>query len=258
MKLLLAFISLVVACTNGQRQNTTPAVPSHIIVNGYAAYEGKAPYIVSLAIRTDGSNTVAVGDGTIIASNWVITAAHCLTTDYVVIYYGSNWARQGQISHTVRKENFIRHNLWPGTNGNDIGLIRTPSVSFNNRINKVALPKFSDKNNAMVNWWTVACGWGGMADGKLADWLQCMDVQIISNDECGRSYGNLPFGIVCTRDDNKSACGGDSGGPLVTHDDPRLVGIISVGGVNCKGPTGYTRIVAHLDWIREKTGIAYY
>ncbi|XP_023177204.1 serine protease 1-like [Drosophila hydei] len=236
--------------------------PENIITNGYPAYEGKAPYIVSLLIRTDNSNSIAIGGGTVIGHNWVLTAAHCLTTDYVDIHYGSTWRGNGQYYHRVRNNNFIRHHLWPNTNGNDIGLIRTPHVDFTTRVNKVNLPRFNQQNELFENWWVVACGWGGQANGKLADWLQCVDLQIMGNNECERSYGSLPNGILCVRTPGgKSTCGGDSGGPLVTHDNPILVGVTSFGsaeGCTVGKPAGFTRVTAHLDWIRQQSGIAYY
>ncbi|KAH8270370.1 hypothetical protein KR018_008897, partial [Drosophila ironensis] len=211
----------------------------NIIVNGYNAYEGKAPYLVGLRL-----NNGAVGAGSIIGNTWVLTAAHCLTTDSVEINYGSNRAWNGQLKINVGKDNFIRHPGFPNTPGNDIGLIRTPHVNFNNLINKVALPKISQKSERFENWWTVACGWGGMANGNLADWMQCMDVQVISNSECARSYGSVANTDMCTRaTDGKSVCGGDSGGALVTHDNPMQIGVITFASVGCKsGPSGYTRI----------------
>ncbi|XP_020816823.1 serine proteases 1/2 [Drosophila serrata] len=263
MKLVLLVLFLAAASAHRNRNRTR--VPKDdalkdIIVNGYNAYEGKAPYIVGLLLRTDGSNGAAVGGGSIIANTWVLTAAHCLTTDSVDINYGSNRAWDGQYKHNVRKENFFRHPGYPNTAGHDIGLIRTPHVDFNNLVNKVALPKFNQKSLRFENWWCVACGWGGTSNGNLANWLQCMDVQVISNNECARSYGSVASTDMCTRQtDGKSVCGGDSGGPLVTHDNPMQIGVITFASVGCKsGPSGYTRVTDHLDWIREKSGIAYY
>jgi len=68
--------------------------------------------------------------------------------------------------------------------------------------------------------------------------------------------------IVCVRVvDGKGTCGGDSGGPLVTHDGAKLVGVTNwVSGAGCQAghPAGFQRVTYHLDWIRDRTGIAYY
>ncbi|XP_051859887.1 serine protease 1-like isoform X2 [Drosophila albomicans] len=238
-------------------------VPDTIITNGYPAYEGKAPYIVSLNFRRDGNNALTLCSGSIIANNWVLTAAHCIhDKHYVEIHYGSNWRWNGQYNLVVRHNNFVRHPQWPHIQGNDIGLIRTPHVNFNDRVNRIRLPLLSQRNDLMENWWALACGWGRQADGQLADWLQCIDETIMSNHECSRTYWDIPIGVLCLRTPGgRSTCGGDSGGPLVTHDNPILVGITSFGlASSCTtgAPAGFTRVSAHLDWIRQHSGVAYY
>ncbi|XP_037719205.1 serine protease 1 [Drosophila subpulchrella] len=256
IKVLLLVLFVATACAHRNRNRTAHHDDlEDIIVNGYPAYEGKAPYTVGLRLSNG-----AVGGGSIIANTWVLTAAHCLTTDSVTIHYGSNLGWNGKIQHTVNKDKFILHPGFGNSAGHDIGLIKTPYVGFTNLINKVALPKFSQQRERFENWWCVACGWGGLGNGKLADWLQCMDVQIISNSECERSYGSVASTDMCTRAaDGKSVCGGDSGGALVTHDNAIQVGVIVFASSGCKsGPSGYTRVADHLDWIREKSGIAYY
>lgn len=262
MKVFLAtFILVLIFSLALGSGNDTDEEPNNIITNGYPAYEGKAPYIVSLEFRKEGSNVITLCGGTIIGHNWVLTAAHCLTGDYVDIHYGSNWRGRGAYTHRVRNDQFIKHHLWPNTNGNDIALLRTPHVDFTSRVNKVNLPKQSQRNERFENWWAVTCGWGGQANGQLADWLQCVDLQIMSNNECSRAYGNLPEAIICVRTPGgKSTCGGDSGGPLVTHDNPILVGVtsfVSAAGCTAGHPAGFTRVTVHLDWIRQHTGISY-
>ncbi|EDW40905.1 GM25172 [Drosophila sechellia] len=117
----------------------------------------------------------------------------------------------------------------------------------------------NEQNDRYQDTWCVACGWGGMDNGNLADWLQCVDVQNISNSECEQAYGSVAGTDMCTRHaDGKSVCGGDSGGPLVTHDNARLVGVITFASVSChNGPSGYTRVSDYLGWIRDHTGISY-
>ncbi|XP_017010561.2 serine protease 1-like [Drosophila takahashii] len=269
MKLFLLILSVALALVAGSpaRLNRTSLLPQVTfsdspqgrIVNGYPAPEGKAPYIVGLFLLNDGSNSGAVGAGTIIANDWILTAAHCLTTDYAEIHYGSNWGWNGAYRQTVRRDNFISHPDWPNRGGTDIGLIRTPHVDFNGLINKVALPSMNEQNDRFQDTWVVACGWGGMDNGNLADWLQCADVQIISNSECEQSYGSVASTDMCVRNsDGKSTCGGDSGGPMVTHDNARIVGVITFSSGDChSGPGGGTRVSDYVGWIRDHTGISY-
>ncbi|KAH8384509.1 hypothetical protein KR200_011059, partial [Drosophila serrata] len=98
-------------------------------------------------------------------------------------------------------------------------------------------------------------------DGSpLPDWLQSVDVQIISQDECSR-FWNLHDQMICINTEGgRSTCGGDSGGPLVTHDGNRLVGVTSfVSGAGCQAghPSVFSRVTGYLDWIRDNTGISY-
>ncbi|XP_023177205.1 serine protease 1-like [Drosophila hydei] len=259
--LLLAF-ALATTSANQTATRTSPDEydPDNIITNGYAAYEGKAPYIVSLLMGTHSSDHIEIGSGTIISNNYVLTAAHCLTTDYVDVHFGSVSRGNGQYNQRVYNHYFTRHHLWPAM-GYDIGLINIDYVEFTPTVSKVNLPTLSQNNERFENWWAVACGWGKLANGQHADRLQCVDLRIMTNNDCYDSYGYLPPSILCARTTGgKSTCDGDSGGPLVVHKDTILVGITSFGSADdCTigKPAGFTRITSHLDWIYEHTGVVY-
>lgn len=258
MKLLVSLAFLVFASAN----NTTKRpfekdehyekdeLPNNIITNGYTAPSGLAPYIVFLSFPN------AWCGGTIIGHSWVLTAAHCTKPfDTVTIYYGSLRRVQGQIVHTVRgSNNFINHP------NDDIALIRTPRVKFSNTINRVRLPRINE-NNRYVDKWALACGWGETHLTTHPDRLQCVDLKVISNAECRRTYleeFTIDQILCATTPGGKSICYGDSGGPLVHNN--LLVGIssfTSLRGCTAGDPSGFARITSHLNWIRDNTGIAY-
>ncbi|XP_060653596.1 serine protease 1-like [Drosophila nasuta] len=224
------------------------------ITNGYPAYEGKAPYTVGLGF----SGGWWCG-GSIISNTWVLTAEHCTgSAEAVTVYFGATWRTNAQYTHYVSRNDMINHG------SKDISLIRIPHVDFWSMVNKVELPSYNDRYNDYNNWWAVACGWGGTYDGSpLPDWLQCVDLQVISNSECAQTYGTgtVTDSIICVRTpDGKSTCGGDSGGPLVSHDGNKLIGVtnwVSAAGCQSGHPSGFQRVTYHLDWIREHTGISY-
>ncbi|RAK50809.1 hypothetical protein DJ017_19900 [Phenylobacterium soli] len=144
---------------------------------------------------------------------------------------------------------------------NDISLIRTPHVDFWHLVNKVELPSYNDRYQDYAGWWAVASGWGGTYDGSpLPDWLQAVDVQIMSQSDCSRTW-SLHDNMICINTNGgKSTCGGDSGGPLVTHEGNRLVGVtsfVSSAGCQSGAPAVFSRVTGYLDWIRDNTGISY-
>ncbi|TDG52539.1 hypothetical protein AWZ03_000772 [Drosophila navojoa] len=255
---------LALACAAASANQTTSTDeehnPSNIIANGYAAYQGKAPYIVSLLLQNYDETPVDICSGVIISYDYVLTAAQCLRTEVVEVHFGAISRGNGQPNFKAYEYDFIRHENWP-IFGYDIGLIRTPYVEFSATVNKINLPRLSQKNERFENWWATACGWGKLANGQTADRLQCVDLQIITNNECYESYGVLPSSIVCARTTSgKSTCSGDTGGPLVAHDEPVLVGLTSFNsadGCTFGKPAGFIRITSHLDWIQSNTGISY-
>ncbi|XP_022212740.1 serine protease 1-like [Drosophila obscura] len=263
---LFVFLALAVAAASAATtplEKQTPVPVKDIqgrITNGYNAYEGKVPYIVGLLFAGNGNWWCG---GSIIGNTWVLTAAHCTNgAESVTINYGASFRTQPQYTHWVHRNDIVQHHHYNSGNlHNDISLIRTPHVDFWHLVNKVELPSFNDRYNSYAGAWAVASGWGGTYDGSpLPDWLQCVDVQIMDQGECSRTW-SLHDNMICINTNGgKSTCGGDSGGPLVTHDGNRLVGVTSFGsaaGCQSGHPAVFSRVTGYLEWIRDNTGISY-
>ncbi|XP_017844426.1 serine protease 1 [Drosophila busckii] len=245
----------------GIRNVLTGALRDHIITNGYPATVGEVPYIVGLLVRE--GNLARWCGGSIIHNNWVLTAAHC--TDHVTsvtVYYGATRRTQALFNVMVNSGHIIQHPDWPASIGNDIALIRTPHVGFWGMVQKIELPGLSERSNSYEQFTVKTCGWGSTYDDSpLPEWLQCVDLAIISNEQCSRSYGELPDSVLCVdTPQGRSICDGDSGGPLVTKENHKLVGITSFSDAeSCKSaaPAGFARITSHLEWIKNVSGVSY-
>ncbi|XP_016983311.1 serine protease 1 [Drosophila rhopaloa] len=233
------------------------------ITNGYPAYEGKVPYIVTLRFD-NGSGGAWICGGSIIGHEWVLTAAHCTNgASSVTIGYGGVWRNQPQFTHV--SSDFVQHEAYnTGTLHNDIALIRTPHVDFWSLVDKVELPRLEDRYNNYYGWWGLLSGWGSTSDSSgVTDYLNCVDIQIADNSICEEHYGTTfitPNHVCIATPENKGSCSGDSGGPLVLHDGNRQVAIVSFGsalGCLSNSPKGMTRVTSYLDWIRDHTGISY-
>ncbi|XP_064546233.1 serine protease 1-like [Drosophila montana] len=274
MKIVLAILCLAFASSSGTKLPIGPQGLPRIplkdlpnfygiegrIINGFAPAEGKVPYIVGLSFEFRYYGWWC--GGSIIGNTWILTAAHCAErAESVRIYYGSNKLEQAQLTHDVSSGDILPHaEYYRGIDlKNDIALIRTPHVKFTDHIKKLEL---GERGNSYAGRWSTACGWGktGIYNGQ-PNYLQCVNLKIISTDECSQQIGPLGVpteGILyVSTAAGKSSCNGDSGGPLVTHDGLKLVGINSFVLKSCQSglPGGFTRVSDYRDWIRDNAGI---
>ncbi|XP_068142256.1 serine protease 3-like [Drosophila tropicalis] len=232
------------------------------ISRGQAANEGQFPYIVGLALERN--DRCFFCGGTIIANDWILTAARCTKgVSLVIIYYGSTQYREAPVTVEVYAPgNIIQHPKFEESNviKNDISLIRTAWVDFTPYIQSIALPKPDQRGEQLVGQWYTAMGWGKTNSAVTADRLQWVSLEVISSSLCRYYYGKIPAGVMCmsTEETKQSICKGDFGGPLVHEKDKILIGISSFvphNGCEAGYPAGFARVSEYLDWIRENTGV---
>ncbi|XP_053853355.1 chymotrypsin-C-like isoform X2 [Vidua macroura] len=246
-----------------------PAVPPQLhsrVVGGEDAVAHSWPWQISLQYRHSGSWSHFCG-GTLIAPQWVLTAAHCISSSMT---YRVALGRQdvseadepGSVAMAVEK--IIVHEDWDSYYLiNDIALVKlAEEVQETDTIRAACLPA-ADKT-LPNNYPCYVTGWGSMrTNGPLADILQQALLPVVDYETCSSWdwWGDLVSEtMVCAGGDGVvSGCNGDSGGPLNCQRDDgswEVEGIVSFGssqGCNVKRkPTVFTRVSAYIDWINEK------
>lgn len=220
--------------------------------------------------------------GTLIADDWVLTAAHCIDDGMVRAGYRVRLGAE-DISKddgiVYRIDRIVRHSQYaerkhpnppaaplppPNMYSNDIALVhivddgprkaRDPKQIHPIELYQGAAPASGTQ--------VTGSGWGKTqpVDQHAPNAILLkVDLQVMDVATCQRlpSYGpeRISDRVICAARKGQSTCRGDSGGPLtLTNGTPKLVGIISWGKARCNGdgqPGVYTSVVAYSDWIRQ-------
>jgi len=234
----------------------------NLIVNGEDADRCEWKWQASLV-----RGNFAFCGGTLIADQWVLSAAHCTQSsspgDFDVILGDYNWENhQGANEQRRSVEAIFNHpNYNTGTQTNfDFSLIKLSSpVELNDCVGTACLPTedIADGSTCYIT------GWGTLSSGGgRTGILQEAAVNIVPNDQCNQAYsGGITSNMLCANGRNSNgavtdACQGDSGGPLVCESNGRWVvhGATSWGRgcASADYPGVWARVYHELDWINQK------
>lgn len=227
------------------------------IINGAEARPFSHPWQVKV-ITTNGRSIGNCG-GSLINNQWVLTAAHCLSTDRskMSVQLGAHNYKNtedGKVSLAV--ERMIGHEAYDEKRiVNDIALLKlTNPVEFTEHIQPICLPEIDPQPQQ-----SIISGWGKTSDvdGSTSDVLMQVAGAINDRSVC-RKFG-ITEKQICFGSEGangfKSSCQGDSGGPLTTKraDGARVLnGVTSFGSAeSCYGHSVYVNVFAYLDWISQ-------
>lgn len=236
------------------------------VVGGVPIDISQAPYQVAL-VNQSGQQFCG---GTLVASNYVITAAHCLwgiSPGRVTVVAGKT--RRSELSGGVQVSEIHKYPGFYDTKlGKDIAVLKLATnlnLSSSN-ISAIAYVTAADEAAGLTSPGTTATltGWGSTRyQGSSPEYLQKVDMPIVSMQEAkdvfSSRYGinGLTADQLPTWETNKSACHGDSGGPLVVPkgNSVALAGVVSW-GKDCAdlAPSMFARVSSFDSWLKGIIG----
>ena len=248
--------------------NATAATPR--IIAGSQVTENNQdtiyPWITSLYIQGEASCGASL-----IASQWVLTAAHCVTNeDSGAVLSASNFTvvvndydlannRDGE-SRTV-SEVYVAAGYDTFTLDNDIALLKLTSVVTTKPIALISPNHFNSLNESAI---LTVMGWGNTSTSgnSYSNILREVNLNFANFENCQHQYSAigqaLTNNMFCAGGNGiTDTCQGDSGGPIVRNinGEYRQVGIVSWGGTQAQScavkdyPGVYTTISNYSGWV---------
>ncbi len=236
------------------------ASPSQAIVGGSPAPANAYSFMASVQDR--GFHFCG---GSVIASNWVLTAAHCVPDGNpagLSVRVGSNNNRAGGTVHNV---DLVK--VHPKFDGSwyDVAVLRL-ATAVPGTIAKITLAGAANDNLEAHGTPVVVAGWGDfnpVTMGLLASsTLRETKLNVVSDRNCnGDTTSVASVSAVCAAALLKDSCQGDSGGPLFWKSGSSRIqiGVVSH-GLLCATPgfPGYYSEVNNVDirsFISNTTGV---
>lgn len=237
------------------------------IIGGKAARPDSWPWMIGLVYKNSSPTRGLFCGGSLIAKDWVLTAAHCVLHESHQTFdiFLNHSQLNSQSAERIAVDRIIIHPLYNDTQlTHDIALVKLTTPSEITPV--ILLPPFTSQDK-IVGKPAIALGWGTTSttfDLPPLD-LQQVRLPLIDNPRCAASIKGNPEGkhitegMLCAGNGlgHKDTCTGDSGGPLVLFDSEsqswRQAGITSWGfgcaEINSYGV--YTRLSYYTNFISE-------
>jgi trypsin len=231
--LCLAFVGLV-------------ATPAQAVVGGYQVTDGRFGFMASIQYAgTKGSDGHFCG-GSVIATRWILTAAHCIVEtgvkprDVQVVVGRVNLDKDLAKGQTLRVDRIVVHPRYVSEGTYDAALLHVTTRIASPAI-KLATPTQNtlERDGSRVK----VAGWGANSFlvGGIQPQLKAVDLKTVGDSKCGANSLAGGFNAateICANAFLGDSCQGDSGGPLFGNlaDGRRIqIGIVSH-GLGCATP----------------------
>uniref|UniRef100_A0A8C6XQC9 Peptidase S1 domain-containing protein n=1 Tax=Naja naja TaxID=35670 RepID=A0A8C6XQC9_NAJNA len=162
------------------------------IVGGYTCQKHSVPYQVSL------NTGYHLCGGSIINSQWIVSAAHCYRSRIQVRLGEHSLTKNDGSEQYIDSIKVIRHPKYNSrTLDNDIMLIKlSKAASLNSRVSTVRLPSSCPSTGAIC----LVSGWGNTLSNGIynPDLLQCLSIPVLSQSQCNKAYpGDITNNMFC-------------------------------------------------------------
>ncbi|KFM63021.1 Transmembrane protease serine 6, partial [Stegodyphus mimosarum] len=257
-------------------KNASQALGIDRVIGGKEAIPGSWPWQADLQLAFYNPNGHMCG-GTLINSQWVLTAAHCFVQNGMPQVWRVHLGKHRKF-FTDRYEQIRmveRIVVFPDVTGqmvlrkvldldNDIALMKLNApVKFTPFVSPACLPK--QGYELKVGTQCMATGWGLTRGTGFSHVLKEVELWIEKAQDCDSDMGPIDNKTsVCVRNRKgfQDVCHGDSGGPLVCeiNDEWQVMGATSRGtagnfeGGLCAMPGSYTvysKVSDKADWIKR-------
>lgn len=233
LKQIITVIFLLISVSVNSAAAASPRITK--IIGGSPSDPEAWTWMAGLVPKHSSIEDVYCG-ASLIAKDWVLTAAHCVidenSSSIDIIINQAQLDSSGGERLAVRF--IIMHPLYDDiTLDNDLALIKLATPSENVPID--ILSPFTTQDDAGTT--AIALGWGTVsttAEQYPLD-LHQVNLPIIDNLSCHVTMGDITDDMLCAGAGlgKKDTCFGDSGGPLLVYDDEseswHLAGITSWG-----------------------------
>ena len=200
-----------------KKQNAEETTSARQIIGGEEAIPGRYPYMAGLLADCD--SNIPICGGTLIAPQWVLSAAHCYSYIPRVDIGRHDRSNSTEIYETIDVDFAVLHPQYSQYGyAHDLMLLRLKEPSKNTPIAlRSPLEDLPPKSKTTVMGWGITSTDFISITDVQTDVLLEVEVDIISNELCNSASayaGVVTDDMICAGSPGKDSCAGDSGGPL--------------------------------------------